>query len=285
MAYRIIQISDPHLHNSNGIREMRQQYIPNDKLQLVFDDIYRHRNDYHAALIVITGDLVHEGNQRDYQHLKTSLHFESHRLGIPIIVTLGNHDRTAEFFRGYLKEPIRDKYYYQLKLGRYDLYCLDTTFKNLSQGYLDADQLQWLSDQLSTSKRSALLFMHHPAAGAPMGNMNFSILQNSDKLYDVIRGHRVLGMFSGHVHFPATFLREGILNAVCDSTAYHVDCRDVHDHTYKDSTSYNIIDIDGDNVGVRNVYLVSDNQFVDTTNGHMQIRNPNFVSHKLFLKS
>ncbi|MBW1605893.1 metallophosphoesterase [Lactobacillus sp. Sy-1] len=285
MPYKIIQISDSHLHNSNGVKEMLQQFSPNDKLQLVFDDIYKHRLDYNASLIVITGDLIHEGNKLDYKRLRKYLNKQRDRIGVPIFVTLGNHDRTDAFFTGYLNEPAQNHYYYKVGLADYDIYCLDTTFKDLPQGYLDRQQLDWVKKELAASDKPALMFMHHPSAGVVLDNMNFSILQNSEELYDVIRGHRILGIFSGHVHFPASFVRDGVLNVVCDSTAYHIDCRNDHDHLYKDSTSYNIINIDHDNVGVSSVSLVSDNRFSDNVNGHMKIANTNFVDRKMFSKA
>ena len=51
-------------------------------------------------VIVLTGDLVHEGTEEDYRYLRELI--ERERGGIPVIPVLGNQDFKQAFYRGYL---------------------------------------------------------------------------------------------------------------------------------------------------------------------------------------
>ncbi|WP_243674086.1 hypothetical protein [Lentilactobacillus kisonensis] len=42
----------------------------------------------------------------------------------------------------------------------------------------------------------------------------------------------------------------GILNVVADSTAYHINCTNPHQHFVADATAYNVIYLDNQAVGV-----------------------------------
>ncbi|GLB47568.1 hypothetical protein WR164_15470 [Philodulcilactobacillus myokoensis] len=159
MQHNIIQITDTHLKNSTGAKQMKQRFSPNEKLDLVFRDIKRHH--LKADFIAITDDLIHEGNIADYCAFKKMISCKQDRLKMPIYVTLGNHDRTKAFYRGYLKQKSKDKYYYQITSSDYDYYFLDTNFNNIEQGYLDYKQLNWLGERLSQSDHPAIIFMHH----------------------------------------------------------------------------------------------------------------------------
>jgi 3',5'-cyclic-nucleotide phosphodiesterase len=241
----IIHISDTHFTPAGQPDAFNQQVNPFYKFDLVFSDIAKMATK--PDFIVITGDLVHEGQAGDYVRLKALIDEESDQLKVPIFVVLGNHDRTAAFYDGFLDRPPDSKYYYKLTLGGLDNYFLDTTFEDLEPGYLDAKQLDWLWTQLEAHPRQpALIFMHHPLAAAALSQMRFSVLQNSTDLLNVCKAGNVKGIFAGHIHFPATYTTAGILNAVADSSAYHIDCRDPHHHYVNDAVGYNIIRVTDD---------------------------------------
>ncbi|EHO46161.1 metallophosphoesterase family protein [Lentilactobacillus kisonensis] len=248
MTYKIVQITDTHLTPAGAEPANNQQVDPADKLQAVFDDIYT--TNVAPDLIVITGDLIHEGHAEDYQRFHDVLMAQQERLKAPIKVILGNHDRTKAFYEGYLKRPYQSRYYDKLATAGWDFYFLDTTCGNLEPGYLDQDQLTWLQTNLKQSAKPALLFMHHPLAGPPLRNMAYSILQNGDDLAKVIQGSTVKAIFSGHVHFANMYQVGGILNVVADSTAYHINCTNPHQHFVADATAYNVIYLDNQAVGV-----------------------------------
>ncbi|MFT8825539.1 MAG: metallophosphoesterase [Liquorilactobacillus mali] len=252
----IIQISDIHLSPAGDQPSFNQQLDPYVKLNMVFDDIKKIA--VKPEFIVLTGDLIHEGVASDYVHLKEILAEKEQQLGIPIQVILGNHDRTEAFYEGFLREKPQDKYYYKKTFSGVDSYFLDTTFGNIEQGYLDEKQLKWLKESLLQSQeRPALIFMHHPIAGASLHYMRFSVLQNGYDLLEVCSNGNVKGIFAGHIHFATTYTTDNILNGVAESTAYHIDCRNHKIHYVSDAVGYNIITLSAAcEVGIENQLLL-----------------------------
>ncbi|XKL32757.1 metallophosphoesterase [Lactiplantibacillus plantarum] len=53
-------------------------------------------------LIVFTGDLIHDGSADDYQRLHAIIHTMEAEFDCHVRVILGNHDRRAAFYEGYL---------------------------------------------------------------------------------------------------------------------------------------------------------------------------------------
>lgn len=270
---KIVQISDTHLTPAGKSPANHQRIDPEEKLQKVFDDIYT--TNVNPDLIVISGDLVHEGDADSYADFHHILDQEQERLMAPIKVILGNHDRTDQFYKGFLgKQHFGRRYYYHEQLAGWDCYFLDTKCGNIEQGYLDKTQLQWLKDQLREARYPGLIFMHHPLYGPPLQQMRYSILQNGDDLLKVIADANVKAIFSGHVHFASSYLVAGILNVVADSTAYHINCTNPREHFVADGTAYNVITLADDNIGVEqrlmylgtktiNAFKIPDTDFVD----------------------
>lgn len=276
----IIHISDTHLTPSGSQPSFNQEIDPYHKLQLVFDDVKK--MDTKPNYAVITGDLIHEGQASDYANFKKIISRQEEELQIPIFVILGNHDRTEAFYNGYLSEPVKEKYYYKQQINGVDNYFLDTTFENLEQGYLDQQQLAWLSTSLQTSPETpALIFMHHPAFGSSLENMKFSILQNGLELQKACQKGNVKGIFSGHIHFSTTYLTGTILNCVSDSTAYHIDCRKHYQHFVSDVIGYNIISMSTETeIGVENRYLYCGQNTVKK----IQVKSTDFIDPIVFEK-
>lgn len=158
--YRIVQISDTHLTPQNAQPANNQQIDPMLKLMQVFHDI--EATQVHPDMIVISGDLIHEGKAVDYRQFKTLVDREQAQFGVPIQVLLGNHDRTSAFYTGYLDKPIQPRYYYSLSDNGWDFYFLDTKCGDLEPGYLDEQQLRWLKEKLGESNRPAKLKRFSP---------------------------------------------------------------------------------------------------------------------------
>lgn len=56
--------------------------------------------------VLLTGDLVHEGEEEDYKALKRLL--EEKLPGVPLCCAMGNHDHRLAFRRGFLGENTED---------------------------------------------------------------------------------------------------------------------------------------------------------------------------------
>ncbi|MFC6176183.1 metallophosphoesterase family protein [Companilactobacillus huachuanensis] len=242
--YKIIQITDTHLTPIGADAANNQEIDPCEKLDNIFIDI--NKMPEKPDLIAITGDLIHEGTTDDYDKLSQLIEYYRNLLDIPIQVVLGNHDRTTPFFEGYLKAKPRDKYYYLQETPNINIYFLDSKFYNYEQGYLGQEQLDWLKDHLLDDPKDSMIFLHHPIDGPSIHHMRYSILQESDELMQIIKDSPVRAVFSGHIHFETSFVRNGILLHSTDSSAYHINCDDEHKHYIYDATYYDIITIDDD---------------------------------------
>lgn len=133
MQTKIVQISDTHLTPLGAEPAQHQRIRPEEKLRMVFDDIAQTR--VRPDLIVLSGDLIHEGGVDDYAHLWQLLAAEQQLLGAPIRVILGNHDRTAAFYRGFLDIFAQNRPYDQhVILNDWDIYLLDTKCGDIEPG-------------------------------------------------------------------------------------------------------------------------------------------------------
>ncbi|KRM44079.1 Ser Thr phosphatase family protein [Lentilactobacillus parafarraginis DSM 18390 = JCM 14109] len=278
--YKIVHISDPHLSVQGAVPANHQRLDPEEKLRKVFDDV--DKTDVHPDLIVLGGDLVHNGDEDAYRDFRRLLRQQQERFDAPIKAILGNHDRTDQFYMGYLDAKRPDiRYYYHESTNDYDFFFLDTKCGDIEQGYLDQRQLEWLDNQLQAATKPAIIFMHHPLYGPSLGNMKYSILQNGDELLKILDKHNVKAIFAGHVHFSTSYVVHGILNVVADSTAYHINCSNVREHTVSDATAYNVITLHHDDVGVDQRRLYLDNDVINT----FKIPDADFVDRQVIAQA
>ncbi|CAJ1175342.1 3',5'-cyclic adenosine monophosphate phosphodiesterase CpdA [Companilactobacillus paralimentarius] len=274
--YKIIQITDTHLTPNGAAMANNQKVDPYVKLDNIFLDVAK--MPIKPDLIAITGDLIHEGTAEDYDRLYQIIDHYHEMLNIPIQVVLGNHDRTAEFFEGYLKQIPREKYYYLLETEETNLYFLDSKFYNYEQGYIGQEQLDWLQDNLRNNSKQSVIFLHHPIDGPAMHHMRYSILQESEQLMRTIKNSPVKAVFSGHIHFETSFVKDGILLHSTDSSAYHIDCDDEHRHLIYDATYYDIITIADGEIGTETRCLYEGQDIIN----HVDVIDTDFVNEDIF---
>jgi len=188
--------------------------------------------EFHAqrpfAGMMINGDCAYlDGKSDDYQTLGTLIG-PVYDTGIPIHITLGNHDErariqeglgmvfgasniNAENLEGTGRAPIADKLASRLRSSFCDWYLLDSLeITNKTPGSVGPEQLAWLDACLSASpKRNALVMVHHnpqlPGTGKVTG------LQDSGALLALLVRHRqVKALFFGHTHVAKTTEVEGL---------------------------------------------------------------------------
>jgi 3',5'-cyclic-nucleotide phosphodiesterase len=275
--FKIIQITDTHLTPEGKEPANHQKIDPYLKLNSVFSDIKSMSEK--PDMIVITGDLIHEGIANDYVRLSKLVSHQIDNLNIQINVILGNHDRTKAFFKGFLQQQPHEKYYYVVHTKELDIYFLDSKFHDYEQGYLGQDQLTWLKDNLSDDpNKESIIFLHHPIDGPMIHHMQYSILQEGKELMDVINGTSVKAVFSGHIHFETTFEENDILMHSADSSAYHINCDNPHNHLIYDATSYDIITIDNGEIGVETRTLFAGQDVIN----NVVIEDTDFVNPNIF---
>ena len=201
---KIVQITDLHL-----VQPGRTLFDldPHERLRLCLDDIARRHSD--ADLLVVTGDLAHDGDPHAYAALREAL------AGFPVPVKLlvGNHDDRAALRAAFDDLPDDGAGFLQSALdtpaGR--LLFLDTNEPGTHEGVYCARRLAWLARELGRpAPAGVLVFMHHPAGPVRYRPLDEIGLRQSSAVLDLMERHGVRHIFFGHVHRPVSGSWRGI---------------------------------------------------------------------------
>lgn len=152
-------------------------------------------------VVVISGDLTHQGSDAEYEVLVAMLA----RLRAPTYVLPGNHDnrdRLRRYFGlgGAPGAPLQQA----VDLGPLRLLTLDSTSPGRDGGRLDAERLEWLERALSDApSQPTLLAVHHPPLITGVAPWDAIGLPEADReaLGKAIERHpQVLRIVAGHMH-------------------------------------------------------------------------------------
>jgi 3',5'-cyclic AMP phosphodiesterase CpdA len=152
-------------------------------------------------VVVVTGDLVHNGEEVEYRALRRLLD----RLPCPYYPIPGNHDARGAFRATFAALPyagFADALAYAIEEHPLRILALDSLIEGDSQGELGADQLAWLAEQLAAApKRPTLVLVHHPPFDTGIGFMDRQGLKDRAELARVIADHpQVERLLCGHQH-------------------------------------------------------------------------------------
>ena len=172
---------------------------------------------------VFTGDLVHEGTERDYSYVKEII--DIHTKGIPYFVVLGNHDRHDAFYKSFLGIEQDGAYFYQKMLSDLRIIGLDTNYSgSTSSGTITQEQLSFLKDTLaSNAPGGTIILLHHPPMPTPHKLFNAALLNDLSCIRRALTGSDVFLVLSGHMHCMGTAIENNILYATSASTTYMLD--------------------------------------------------------------
>jgi 3',5'-cyclic-AMP phosphodiesterase len=157
------------------------------------------------SALLISGDLAfNSGEKEDYATVSRLLQ-PVREAGIPVHLTLGNHDDREHFWNAFTetnsaKRPLADHQVALLATPRANWFVLDSLEKTLSTpGMLGESQLAWLSKTLDEHKeKPALVVVHHnlnDGSGKPSG------LKDGEQLLEIIRPRKqVKALIYGHTH-------------------------------------------------------------------------------------
>ena len=168
--------------------------------------------DTPPQFVLITGDVVHEGGADDYAKARGLIDRLDAAYGVRTCILLGNHDRHAAFYEGYLGEAGRTgRYYYSCMAGGLRLLALDSAVDDQVPGHMDVAQLDWLEQQLSLKTDApTIVALHHPPCGTSVRQTNANNLGEGARFADILRRHPAAAVLAGHKHFvTATALPGG----------------------------------------------------------------------------
>lgn len=240
---RFAHLSDTHIPSSageNGTGEFLNQLgDAGEKLRACLRQLGNEKPDF----LLVTGDLVHEGEARDYVRFR--LLFEEMLPGVPVVVSLGNHDRREAFYEGYLGQENSAPYRTVHDIDGLRIIGLDSSVPGRENGALSMEQLAWLRDTLAEeAPRGTIVHFHHPVRFQKDLDMKVD-----EAFYAAINSANVLGVFAGHTHSAGMAMLGGVPQYVADSTAFGVRFDSGH-VSFCDSGSYNICLLDEDGLRV-----------------------------------
>lgn len=189
-------LNDPHLH-SDTVENLRMMVA---KIQTISPP---------PSFVVASGDLTNQGDVASYQMLHDILK----PLGMPIIYALGNHDKRAGFRTIFEPNTTLDApYYHQTTQENLHIITLDSSVPNQVSGQISNEQFQFLETSLKAHPDlPKLLVIHHPPliteTSLPWESLNQS---DSDRLTATLKGHNIVGMLSGHIHYNRVSQWHGI---------------------------------------------------------------------------
>ena len=198
---------------------------------------------------ILSDDLTDTGDEAAYARLETLTEAIGAEFGVPVLLALGNHDNRAAFCRVVLGQSDGDenaRYYYSQLINGWRVIVLDWNDGTGMGGTLDASQLAWLGQELAVpvgegTIEGTVLVVHHPPTSIPLDMLSTHMLVSAPELANVVRGHHIDLLLSGHVHFNTLRLWEGILCGVGTAIAYSLDPAAVDALNSNDQFGFNLV--------------------------------------------
>ena len=147
--------------------------------------------------LLLTGDLIHEGEAEDYQNYRALVN--RYLPGLPLCCALGNHDRRAAFRQGFLGQQTMDEgpYLAAAQIKGLQIISLDSPYADGMRGSLPADQLNYLARRLENQPpRGSIVLMHNPA----VGQQTWGPMAAPEEYRHILRQGEVKAVFAGHLH-------------------------------------------------------------------------------------
>jgi len=156
------------------------------------------------AGVMITGDCAYNsGELTDYASFGDLL-TPLRKAGMPVHLTLGNHDHREHFWQSFKEEkeanrPLPDRQMGLLRAQNVNWYILDSLEATLSSpGLLGPEQLHWLAKALDENPKTPALIVIHHNPGLNGGNLG---LKDTLPLFEVMRPRtQVKAYIYGHTH-------------------------------------------------------------------------------------
>ncbi len=186
----LLQISDCHLYADPKGTLLGLNTL--DSMQQVLHDACQNAS---PELVIVTGDLVHDGSRAGYQNLAHSLQ----STGCPGAVIPGNHDHVINMQNTLEKQGVKTGG--QLDIGNWRLVLLNSQMPGKEHGHLSRHELDVLDRALQDAPANVLVFLHHQPV--PIGSLWLDEigLDNSEALLSRVQNdRRVKGICWGHVH-------------------------------------------------------------------------------------
>lgn len=185
-----------------------------------------HQLDRRPDLLLLTGDLVDEGQPDEYAVARELLA----ELAIPYLVIPGNHDhrenlRTAFADHAYL--PSSGPLHYCVDHHPVRIIGLDSSVPGLHHGAIDRSGLDWLHSTLaSDTLKPTVVMLHHPPFVCGIPYMDSYRYMEPEPLAEVLGAFGNIELvLCGHVHRPMLKRWAGTVVCACPSSTTEIALR------------------------------------------------------------
>ncbi|HVJ80231.1 MAG TPA: metallophosphoesterase [Planctomycetia bacterium] len=211
-ADRFALLSDIHIH-ADPKRVLRETNMADNLTAVVGEVLARKQR---ACRAFIDGDLaLSVGDSADYATIEKLLQPLS-AAGMPVGMTLGNHDHREHFLKGMAsrlpaERPTFAKHVAVVETPRLNWFLADSLEAvNSTPGKLGHEQLEWLKAGLDArAEKPAVVFVHHH----PVFDTKEKIggIQDTAALFELIAPRKqVKAVIFGHTHHWNVTKREGV---------------------------------------------------------------------------
>ena len=215
----IAQLSDIHVRPSG---ELYKGLVDSNRM---FLDAIEHLEqlDQRPDLVMITGDLVDDGDPREYRTVVDLLQ----TLTIPYLVLPGNHDRRDALlhaFESHTYLPTTGPLNYCIDTYPLRIVALDSCLRGKHEGALEPSSLDWLQSTLAADRtKPTLIVLHHPpfVSGIPYLD-TYRFIDHRPLEAIVSSCDNIEAVLCGHVHRPMFRRWAKTVVAACPSTTTQI---------------------------------------------------------------
>ena len=221
----VVQITDPHIFAAGQLMEGRVDTAEGLREALGL------AQGLQPDLILMTGDLVNDGQPEQYAQLRSLIQ----SVEVPLILVAGNHDdrpllRALIADLPHAVEPLpedgsgRLEYDYRelLSAGGPRIIVVDTVVAGRHDGHISDEQIAALVERLESGERT-LIAQHHPPYTSGIGFMDAYGLAGGQRELESLRAvPGVMGVVTGHLHRHAVHHDGSITVVTAPSSAAQV---------------------------------------------------------------
>jgi 3',5'-cyclic AMP phosphodiesterase CpdA len=262
MAFRFVQVTDHHLTAGEAV--LTRGFSTNYSFRAVMRHIAEHSGGgAGASFIVSTGDLGDINPPAGYRAARRLLHArrESVRAPGPLTVSLngvnetplyvlpGNHDDLAAMSRTLFPGDRRsaasvspDRLNTWFEQGGVRFVFVD--WGRRAKASSTPEMFDFLEAVLEAG-RPAVILTHHHVAPCGVAWLDDFLADDVDRFWDALRGKRVLGVLSGHIHMTTETVVEGIPVLTVRSTCFQF-ARQSRPLLTLEAPHYRVVTIEGD---------------------------------------
>ena len=190
--------------------------------------------------VIASGDLTDLGDEASYVLFRDLVA----PLKAPLIMALGNHDKRAAFHSVLGNAGSDAPYFHDAVQAGLHIITLDSSVPGHVAGALCEAQFGYLAAALARHPDlPKLLVMHHPPRidpqGLPWGTLDMG---STERLAGIFRGHKIVGILSGHIHINRVMHWHGIPIFVSGGLDSSVDLLETTDLRLVEGTSFGLCD-------------------------------------------